>query len=535
MCNRKTILKRALAWLCAFCCAATLLAGCSAPQESSAPASSDPGTPQYGGTLRLALGVAQSDSDLYPPTTATQNVLRSARPSLEPLFEIASDGTVLPFLVADYTVSEDGTVYTFHLQQNVQFSDGTPFDAEAVKWNFEQTQAAGINDFCDRIQEMTVVDEHTLEIRLAEPDILFIEMLAANKAGLMVSPTAVEENGAEWAKTHPVGTGPFVLESWDYGVEMVWKKNENYWQEGLPYLDGITFSFVNNNAVLRASYENDEYDMLCEISSALLASLNASGQRTTIYNYPNDAFNLWFPTAIEGSPFQDVRVRQAVCYAVDLPSIIQALSGSEFVSTNQLAYPGSDCWSDAITGYPQDVEKARQLLAEAGYADGFSTSIIAQNSEQNKLLCEAIQSSLKEIGIDLEVDLADEARYAENVILNSWGDGLALISYNFTPEEISSLVRMLNPDSCIFLHTVAFPEEYRTLFESLVSSTTMEQARETYKQIDALLIDDQALLAPVFIRQYATAQKETVHNTGAGLDGEVQKRYWTPEQIWLSQ
>lgn len=517
------------------CAGAMLLSGCSAPQESTPPASTDPGSPQYGGTLRLAFGVAQSDSDLYPPTTANQNVLRSARPCLEPLFEITSDGTVLPFLVEEYTASEDSSVYTFRLRQNVTFSDGTPFDAEAVKWNFEQTKAAGINDFCDSIQEMTVMDDHTLEIRLEEPDIFFIEMLAANKAGLMVSPTAVEENGAEWAKTHPVGTGPFVLESWDYGVQMVWKKNENYWQEGLPYLDGITYSFVNNNAVLRASYENGEYDMLCEISSALLASLNASGQRTTIYSYPNDAFNLWFPTAIEDSPFQDERVRKAVCYAVDMPAIIQALCGSEFISTNQLAYPGSGCWSDEVTGYAQDVEKARQLLAEAGYAEGFSTSIIAQNSEQNKLLCEAIQSSLKEIGIDLEVDLADEARYAENVILNSWGDGMALISYNFTPEEITSLVRMLNPDSCIFLHTVAFPQEYRTLFESLESAATMEEAQEIYKQIDALLIDDQALLLPVFIRQYATAQKENVHNTGAGLDGETQKRYWTPEQIWLAQ
>ena len=489
--------------------------------------------PREGGTLRVAFGAAQSENDMFPPTTPNQNLLWSARPCLEPLFEIEESGAAVPFLIEKYQVNEDATEYTFFIRQNITFSDGTPFDAEAVKWNFEQTRKEGINDFCDQVKGMEVIDARTLKIALETPNIFFIEALATNRASLMVSPTAVEKNGAEWAKTNPVGTGPFLLKKWDYDVEMVFEKNDGYWQEGKPYLDGITFHFINNNAVLRAAYGNNEYDMILNPSSTLLASLGADEERTVIYNYPYNAFNLWFSSAFEGSPFQNELVRKAACYAIDMPAIVKGLYGEEYVAVNQLSHPQNDNWNPEIAGYPYDMEKAKELLNEAGYPNGFATSIIAQSTEQNKLLCEAIRSYLQKVGIQLEINMVDEAYFLENVMLSSWGDGMALIPYSFTPDEISSLVRMLNPDTCLFLHTVEFSEKYSAEFDNIVSSGTIEEARKHFKEADALLIDGEAKVYPVYICQYAIAQKESVHGVGSGMEEEVPKRYWTPETIWL--
>lgn len=489
--------------------------------------------PREGGTLRVAFGTAQSENDMFPPTTPNQNLLWSARPCLEPLFEIEESGEVVPFLIEKYQVNEDSTEYIFFIRKNISFSDGTPFDAEAVKWNLEQTRKEGINDFCNQVKGMEVIDAHTLKITLEASNIFFIEVLATNRASLMVSPTAVEKNGVEWAKTNPVGTGPFLLKKWNYNVEMVFEKNDSYWQDGKPYLDGITYHFINNNAVLRASYGNNEYDMILNPSSTLLASLNADGQRTVIYNYPYNAFNLWFSSALDGSPFQNGLVRKAVCHAIDMPTIVKGLYGGEYVAVNQLSNPGTDNWNPEIVGYSYDVEKAKSLLKEAGYSNGFSSSIIAQSTEQNKLLCEAIQSYLKKIGIQLEINMVDEAYFLENVMLNSWGDGMALIPYSFTPDEVSSLVRMLNPDTCLFLHTVDFSERYSAEFDNIISSGTIEEARKHFKEADAILIDGEAKVYPVYICLYAIAQKESVHGVGSGTEGEVRKRYWTPETIWI--
>lgn len=484
-------------------------------------------------TLRIAFGAGQSETDLYPPTTANQNLMWSLRPCVEPLIELDAYGNVINVLLESIDANKDFSEYVLNIRQDVFFSDGTALNAEAVKWNLEQTKQHGINDFCNKISQIEIIDDYCLKLYLNQPDVLFVRMLSTNKAALMISPTAVEANGVEWAKTHPVGTGPFCLESWDFGRQMSFVKNENYRVEGLPKLDRIVYQYVNNNAVLRASYLNDEYDVIFSPSSALLSSLSKDGQRCAIYDYANNAFNLWFPSAVHGSPFQNELVRKAVCYAVDMPSILSALYGDEFEASNQLSSPRSPNWDDAIKGYPYNVEKAKELLSEAGYPNGFSTTIITQSNEQNKLLCEAIQASLREIGISLTLDMADEARYADSVILNSWGDQLALIFYTFTPDDISSLVRMLNPDTCIFGHTVNFSDEYRSAFSEIVAASSLEEASGAYRKADRVLIDEDALVFPVYVCNNAIAQKEYVHCIGSGLDGETQLRYWSPENVWL--
>ena len=494
---------------------------------------------KYGGTLIVSQIGQQYEDNYYPPQAANADILQNIRPCLEPLFEVASDGTIIPFLVESYEVQESGKVYIFNIRQGVTFHDGTAFNAEAVKWNIEQTQAAGIHTVYASVESMEVVDEYTLKINLSNADLFFLTTLSCSQASYMVSPSAVQANGEEWAITHPVGTGPFVMESWEYGVETVFTRNENYWgvdEEGnqLPYLDGINFKFVPEEVSVTTSFENGEIDMLRHLSTVALAELEPDFN-TTVYAYPSGAFYLWFPTNIDGSAFQDLKVRQAVSYALDMPTIISSLYGSEFFAVNQLSYPGSILWDDTIEGYEYNPEKAKELLAEAGYPNGLKTSIIIENNEQNSALCETMKSYLADVGIDMEIDLADSARYAQTVIFSSWGDQLAIVPFNYSPDEICSMLRMLDPETSLFAHTVRYPDNYKALIKQIATAASLEEAQDLYLQIDKVLIDETCLCVPVYCSNYAIACQDYVHGTGSGSDGETQIRFWSPELVWLDK
>lgn len=496
-------------------------------------------SPKYGGTLIVSQPGQQYESNYYPPTATNSAIMQNSRPCLEPLFEMASDGTLIPFLVKEYKVEENGKKYTFHLQENVKFHDGTVFNAEAAKWNMEQTKQENITTVFSMVDSFEVVDNYTIIINMSEPDLLFLNTLATSQASLMVSPAAVEKNGKTWAETNPVGTGPFKLERWEYNVEMVYVRNDDYWRTDkngnkMPYLDGITFRFITEDVTVTNAFKKGEIDMVRGLSSAMIQELQ-NDYPVIVYDYPAYAFNLWFSSGVEGSIYQDNKVRQAVSYALDRQAIVNSMHGAEFSPTNQLSYQGSRLWNDKIEGYPYNPEKARQLLAEAGYPNGFETSIIIENSTQNSMLCQAIQAYLAQVGIKVNIDLADSARYAENVIFNSWGDGLAVIAYTYTPDELCSIRRMLHPKTSIFAHSINYPQKYHDLMDDMLSQPTMDDMINVFNDINKYLIDDQCLLCPIWVNSYAIAQNDYVHGTGSGFDGETQIRYWSPETIWLDK
>ena len=173
---------------------------------------------------------------------------------------------------------------------------------------------------------------------------------------------------------------------------------------------------------------------------------------------------------------------------------IGALYGSEFTDINQLSYHGSSLWDDSIQGYEYNPEKAKELLKEAGYENGLKTSIIIENNEQNSVLCETLKSYLADVGIDMDIDLADSARYAQTVIFSSWGDQLAIVPFNYSPDEICSMLRMLHPDTSLFAHTVRYPDEYRDMVIKMQTSASLDEA----KAAGAVISFDPNLRAPLW-------------------------------------
>ena len=175
---------------------------------------------KYGGVLVYSPGV-QSEQNLgYPAGDTNMLMTCNASPALESLVRMDTQGNIVCWLAEDYEISEDGLTYTFHIRQGVTFHDGTPLNAEAVAWNIQMCVDNGKTQYA-RVESVETTDEYTVVVHMSQPDLLLLSNMAADPSGLIISPTSFEENGAEWAEKNPVGTGPFVFESWENDVEVV--------------------------------------------------------------------------------------------------------------------------------------------------------------------------------------------------------------------------------------------------------------------------------------------------------------------------
>ncbi|MGD9143165.1 MAG: ABC transporter substrate-binding protein, partial [Dehalococcoidia bacterium] len=249
----------------------TILAGCSEPEstttsttstttsmtsaatETTTPADS----PKYGGILRLKESLPQ-DAALGDPLNVFGPFTFHASIPLERLFmPTTTPGKLVYVLATGYELAPDKSYYNVFLREGVTFHDGTPFDAEAVKWNLDRVLDAGVSELAT-VDSISVVDEHTVRLNFSEWNNQIIHDLWHDPC-IIVSPTSFKENGAEWAGTHPIGTGPFIfVESESSPTLSVFTRNPNYWQDGLPYLDGVENHMITDSAATEAALLSGE-------------------------------------------------------------------------------------------------------------------------------------------------------------------------------------------------------------------------------------------------------------------------------------
>ena len=409
---------------------------------------------------------------------------------------------VAPGLAETWDVSEDGTEYTFHLRPGVTFHDGTPLNAEAVKFNFDRmldenhpfhdTGPFPLSFFFSAVEETTAVDELTVKFTLNAPYAPFLSNLAY-PTGLIVSPAAVEANGAEFGR-HPAGTGPFKFAEWRSNEAVVIEKNDAYW--GAPAgTNAVVFRPITDANTRVAEMLAGGIDMMVEVPPTSLSQFQGEGFEVVEQAGPH----LWFLilNAKEG-PFADVRVRQAANYAINKEAIVNdVLEGTAEVAAGPTPPAFAWAYDDTLAPYPYDPDKARALLAEAG-AEGAELTFYVTEGGSGMLdpvpMGTAIQADLNAVGLNVKIET-----YEWNTFLGEVNPGLE------GKADMAEMAWMTNdPDTLPFLalRTEAWPEaggfnsgyysnpEVDKLLEEARVATDQGKRAELYKQMQQIVHDD---------------------------------------------
>ncbi len=392
----------------------------------------------------IVIAVAQNFISMDPQNTGDGNSRTAQHSMFEGLLGFNKESEIVPVLAEDYEVSEDGLEYTFYLREGVVFHDGSAFNAEVVKANIDRmaNQDNGIrtNRNFQFVEETVVDDEYTVRVILEKPYSSMLDKFASTH---MISPESLELSDEEIAQ-NPVGTGPFKFVSWDQGSSLFVEAFDEYWEEGLPKIGGIEYRPTPENGTRLALLQTGEAAFIFPYPEQNLAEAENSDDFSveitpaTVQNY------ITMNTLKE--PFNDERVRQAINYAIDQEAFINVVKSGlgeplDSPVTRQTAHYESQ------GGYEYDPEKAKELLEEAGYSDGFSTTIWGNTTSDNSRGMQFIQQQLSEVGIQVEVQSMEEGTLSdaiygvenpENAEVEMW-----YVSWSASPNDTDHALRPL--------------------------------------------------------------------------------------------
>jgi glutathione transport system substrate-binding protein len=363
------------------------------------------------------------------PADLNDNLSMTAtRTMLQGLYGFDKDMKMIPVLAEGYEANEDATIFIVHLRHNIAFQDGAPFNALAVKTSFDR--AANPENHLKRaslyapIKTTEVVDDYTVKITLNAPFGAFINNLA-HQAFAISSPKAIAEYGKDLGR-HPVGTGPYKFASWATPDTLKVVKNDNYWKPGLPKVDSITIRSVPENgarlAMLQAGEAQYIYPMPPELTKVV-----EKDPKIDVVN-AHSIFARYVALNTMRKPFDDVRVRHALNYAVDKQAFMKVVFAGYAVPMDAplpTALPGHSTQS---ASYAYDPKKAKALLAEAGYPNGFETTLWGGNSTITQRGLQFLQQQLAAVGVKASVEPLESGTAAAKV----WNVK--------TPEEATTLM-----------------------------------------------------------------------------------------------
>ncbi|MCB2403258.1 ABC transporter substrate-binding protein [Rhizobium ruizarguesonis] len=355
----------------------------------------------------------------------------------------------VPSLAESFTVSPDGLIYTFKLHKGVKFSNGREVVASDVKYSIERavdpkTQGPGagffgaIKGFEDETGGKTTTlsgietpDDSTVIFNLSRPDATFLHVLAINFASV-VPKEAVEAAAGDFGKK-PVGSGTFILKDWTIGQQLVFERNKDYFVKGVPYIDSFKVEVGQEPLVALLRLQKGEVDIAGDgIPPAKFLEIKNSADGAQMIVDGEQLHTGYITLNTKVKPFDNVKVRQALNMAINKDRITRILNGRA-TPANQPLPPLMPGYDKAFTGYAYDVAKAKALLAEAGYPDGFETVLYSTNTDPQPRIAQAIQQDLAAVGVKAEVRALAQANVisaggTEGEAPMIWSGGMAWIA-----------------------------------------------------------------------------------------------------------
>ncbi|MCP4381389.1 MAG: ABC transporter substrate-binding protein [Hyphomicrobiales bacterium] len=415
------------------------------------------------------------------------------------------DGTleVEPSLAESWTISDDGTVYTFKLRDGIMFHDGSPLNAEAVKFNFDRmldeshpyhdTGPFPLSFFFSAVDGVTAVDDLTVEFKLKEPYAPFLSNLAY-PTGLIVSPQGVMDNGADFGR-QPSGTGAYKFAEWEANAKVVVVRNDDYWG-GAPSLEAIIYRPITDANTRIAEMLSGGLDIMVEVPPDSLQQFRADDQFVV---HEQAGPHVWFLilNAKEG-PFASKEIRQAANYAINKTALVDnILQGTAEVAAGPTPPAFAWAYNQSLEPYPYDPEKAKALLQDAGY-DGEEVTFYVTEGGSGMLdpvaMGTAIQADLEAVGMDVAIET-----YEWNTFLGKVNPGLE------GKADMAEMAWMTNdPDTLPFLalRTEAWPDKggfnsgyysnpkVDELLEAARKSTDQAERAKLYQEMQTIVRDD---------------------------------------------
>ncbi|WP_085524440.1 ABC transporter substrate-binding protein [Tuberibacillus sp. Marseille-P3662] len=411
----------------------------------------------------------------------------------ESLLTPNQDGELEPLLATDYKTSDDGLTYTFELRKGVKFTDGTTFNAKAVKANIERIldSDGSLNAYKDLsgIKNVKVTGDHEIKITLKELNSQFLSKIGTKP---IANPKTLDS--ANYAKTS-TGTGPFKLKKWNHGTSVVVVKNENYWKNGNPKVDKITFKPIPENGSRVAMLKTGELDVIFPVPVNNVKELQkADGIKVDLYESTYVNY-----TTINTSKelFSSKKVRKAMNYAINKEAYSKVVKNG-FAKKVSSPLPKTNVNFTAQEPYAYNLEKAKQLMKEAGYADGFSATIWGSNSSKDKKGMQFIKQQLKQINIDVTIKQFERGTLSEKINKPKSPEDSKVqmwyVGWSSTPRNTDNA---LNP----LFSTSAFPAngantayysnpQVDKLIKGALHAKTKEEKQKKYDKVQKIIWDD---------------------------------------------
>jgi peptide/nickel transport system substrate-binding protein len=423
----KTQRRVALSVAATLCAIALVVTGCASSNRTDGSAE-----PSRGGTLDIALDKAPASLD---PADMEQSTSPFAQPAYDALIGVEPDGTLVPALATEWGFTDDeNKVFEITVREGVTFSDGGVLDADALIANLEHLDG-GKSNVATLVNGGVYekVDDDTVRITWETPHPLAPQAFTQRwVAGMVVSPEALAGDTAALA-TSTAGAGPYALDAdrTVAGSTYVYSARDDYWNPDAQYWDEIIITVIENPEQRLNALRTGEVDYVAGDLASARAAADSGAQ---VLSAPTIVYGLSLldREGTLGSPLEDVRVRQAINYALDRENIATALLGDYGFATEQTVVPAEAGYVEALDGrYAYDPDMAKELLAEAGYEDGFSLPVVASTSATAATLSQVLVEQLAAVGITIELDSRPSADYFEGMTGGTFP--AAVIGYGSQP------------------------------------------------------------------------------------------------------
>lgn len=503
----------------------TVASTATATSTATSTTTTSAGEPKSGGTLRFIYTFSPANNIGWPQDihgNADEYCMNFVY--VEPLIYYNSDTTVSPCLATSWDIADDYKSITFHLRKNVKFHDGTDFNADAVKFNFDAAIEAEKSNTVNW-ESVEVLDDYTVRLNLKQfLNTIWADLIASES--MIVSATPAIENGIDYAREHPCGTGPFKFVSFARDEYVKFERNPDYWQEGKPYLDKIEFYTVVDEMTYQNVLKSGEGEILGLVAGKTMSDMKNEGFLAFPELGGTDFMS--FDTANAGSKFADIKVRQAMEYAINKQAIADSLGYGYSYPNNQLPSPFLPHHDPSLPEREYDLDKAKELLTSAGMGDGFDTKWITPPWFGDAPLI--IQESLSKIGVNLTLDPVTDAKYWETA-RTGWKDAILAGSVAPNPNFAANYRGTFPPYGGLHV-SVKYPDGIKDTLDAALAATDPEIQKQLNFDLVRALYDDQTFVFYVTnCRGYVVAP----YVEGGHFFEVAQYNYYSPADLWLNK